>query len=65
MAPLAKLGNFFYGLTLLAVVLLIPEGLQRLFEVLTEKLRPRRIESHVVTPDLTRLAAAIREGQSS
>lgn len=63
-APLAKLGNFFYGLTLLAVVLLIPEGLQRLFEVLAEKLRPRRIESHVVTPDLTRLAAAIREGQS-
>ena len=27
-APLAKLGNFFYGLLLLVVVLLIPEGLR-------------------------------------
>ena len=63
-APLAKLGNFFYGLTLLAVVLLIPEGLQRLFEVLAERIRPRRTESHFVAPDLPRLAAAIREGQN-
>jgi hypothetical protein len=42
-SPLAKLGNFFYGLLLLLVVLVVPEGVGRLFEVLAERLRPRRI----------------------
>jgi branched-chain amino acid transport system permease protein len=58
-APLARLGNFFYGLLLLIVVLLVPEGIGRVFEVLLERLRPRRAESHVVAPDLERLARAI------
>jgi ABC-type branched-subunit amino acid transport system permease subunit len=58
-APLAKLGNFFYGLLLLVVVLLVPEGIGRVFEVLVERLRPRQSESHVVAPDLERLARAI------
>jgi ABC-type branched-subunit amino acid transport system permease subunit len=58
-APLAKLGNFFYGLLLLAVVLLVPEGIGRLFEVIAERLRPRRIESIPVSPDLPRLARAL------
>jgi branched-chain amino acid transport system permease protein len=62
-APLAKLGNFFYGFLLLVVVLLIPEGIGRLFEIVLDWIRPRRIESHVVAPDLERLAAAIRKGQ--
>ena len=35
-APLAKLGNFFYGLLLLVVVLLVPEGIGRVFEVAIE-----------------------------
>ena len=60
-APLAKLGNFFYGLLLLAVVLLVPEGIGRVFELLIERLRSRRRESHVVKPDLKRLARAIQE----
>ena len=63
-APLAKLGNFFYGLLLLAVVLLVPEGIGRLLELLLERLRPRR-ESHVVRPDLERLARAIEQGRSA
>jgi branched-chain amino acid transport system permease protein len=63
-APLAKLGNFFYGLLLLAVVLLVPEGIGRVFELLIARFRPRRGESHVVKPDLERLARAIRGGQS-
>ena len=63
-APLAKLGNFFYGLLLLAVVLLVPEGIGRVFELLIERFRPRRGESHVVKPDLERLARAIQGGQS-
>jgi len=63
-APLAKLGNFFYGLLLLAVVLLVPEGIGRVFELLIEHFRPRRGESHVVKPDLERLVRAIRRGQS-
>ncbi|HEX4986634.1 MAG TPA: branched-chain amino acid ABC transporter permease [Burkholderiales bacterium] len=58
-APLAKLGNFFYGLLLLAVVLLVPEGIGRVFELLIERYRGRRGESHVVKPDLERLARAI------
>ncbi len=59
-APLAKLGNFFYGLLLLAVVLLVPEGIGRVFEVIAERLRPRRIASVPVSPDLPRLARALR-----
>jgi len=61
-APLAKLGNFFYGLLLLLVVLVVPEGIGRLFEVIGERLRPRKVESVPVRPDLPRLARAIREG---
>jgi branched-chain amino acid transport system permease protein len=61
-APLAKLGNFFYGLLLLLVVLVVPEGIGRLFEVIGERIRPRKVESVPVRPDLPRLARAIREG---
>jgi branched-chain amino acid transport system permease protein len=61
-SPLAKLGNFFYGLMLLLVVLVVPEGIGRLFEVIRERLRPRKVESVPVRPDLARLARAIREG---
>lgn len=59
-APLAKLGNFFYGLLLLAVVLLVPEGIGRVFEVIAERLRGHRTESVPVSPDLPRLARALR-----
>lgn len=59
-SPLAKLGNFFYGLLLLLVVLVVPEGIGRLFEVVSERLRPRRLASVPVKPDLPRLARAIR-----
>ena len=41
-APLAKLGNFFYGLLLLVVVLLVPEGIGRVFEADRRTLRGRR-----------------------
>jgi ABC-type branched-subunit amino acid transport system permease subunit len=58
-APLAKLGNFFYGLLLLVVVLLVPEGIGRLFTLLLERIRPRKVESIPVSPDLPRLARAI------
>jgi branched-chain amino acid transport system permease protein len=59
-APLAKLGNFFYGLLLLVVVLVVPEGIGRLFEVIAERLRPRRVHNEAVKPDLARLARAIK-----
>jgi ABC-type branched-subunit amino acid transport system permease subunit len=62
-APLAKLGTFFYGLLLLAVVLLVPEGIGRLFDLVIERLRPRKLDSVPVEPDLERLTAAIRKGQ--
>ena len=58
-APLAKLGNLFYGLLLLAVVLVVPEGIGRMFEVLAERFRPRRVRQEAITPDLPRLSRAI------
>ena len=58
-APLAKLGNFFYGLLLLVVVLVVPEGIGRMFEVMAERLRPRRVRHEAITPDLPRLSRAI------
>lgn len=59
-APLAKLGTFFYGLLLLIVVLLVPEGIGQVFRVIIEKLRPPHRKSVPVQPDLARLAHAIR-----
>ena len=58
-APLAKLGNLVYGLLLLAVVLVVPEGIGRMFEVLAERFRPRRVRQEAITPDLPRLSRAI------
>lgn len=62
-APLAKLGNFFYGLLLLLVVLLLPEGIGRLFQIVVERLRPRRVDSMPIEPQPQRLADAIQAGQ--
>ena len=58
-APLAKLGNFFYGLLLLAVVLIVPEGIGRMVELIGERLRPRTVTNEPIAPDLARLARAI------
>ncbi|WP_407521444.1 branched-chain amino acid ABC transporter permease [Methylobacterium oryzisoli] len=58
-APLAKLGTFFYGLTLLVVVLLVPEGIGRLVEVLAARLKGEPHRSHEVRPDLARLRRAL------
>ena len=62
-APLAKLGQFFYGALLLAVVLLVPEGIGSVFSLLWEKLHPTKVTKQVVAPDLARLRAAIRPGE--
>ena len=59
-SPLAKLGNFFYGLLLLVVVLVVPEGIGRLFEIISERLRPRIVHREPITPDLNRLAKALK-----
>jgi branched-chain amino acid transport system permease protein len=58
-APLAKLGAFFYGFMLLVVVLLIPEGVGRLVEVLVQRFAGEPHRSHEVKPDLPRLAGAL------
>jgi branched-chain amino acid transport system permease protein len=60
-APLAKLGNLFYGLLLLVVVLVVPEGIGRMFEIIGERIRPRTVHREPVTPDLDRLARALKE----
>ncbi|MEY3793858.1 MAG: hypothetical protein RLZZ521_1186 [Pseudomonadota bacterium] len=59
-SPLAKLGNFFYGLLLLVVVLVVPEGIGRMFEIISERLRPRTVHREPITPDLNRLAKALK-----
>jgi branched-chain amino acid transport system permease protein len=63
-APLAKFGAFFYGLTLLVVVLLIPEGFGRLVEILIERYRGKAHRSHEVRPDIPRLAAALKRAEA-
>lgn len=60
-APLAKLGNLFYGVLLLVVVLVVPEGIGRVFEIVGERLRPREVHREPVSPDLPRLARALKE----
>ena len=59
-SPLAKLGSFFYGLLLLVVVLVVPEGIGRMFEIISERLRPRIVHREPITPDLNRLAKALK-----
>jgi branched-chain amino acid transport system permease protein len=58
-SPLAKLGTFLYGLLLLAVVLLVPEGVGASVQNLLARFRPGARTSHVVRPDLALLASAI------
>lgn len=58
-APLAKLGNLFYGILLLAVVLIVPEGIGRVIEIISERMKPPRGRHGTIQPDLPRLARAI------
>jgi ABC-type branched-subunit amino acid transport system permease subunit len=62
-APLARLGNFFYGLLLLVVVLVVPEGIGRLFQIVLERMRGAAVQSVPIEPDAERLAAAIKQGR--
>ena len=62
-APLARLGDFFYGLLLLIVVLALPEGIGPMLGALAARpARRERPESHVVRPDLVRLRAVLEAG---
>lgn len=54
--PLAKLGSLFYGILLLTVVLLTPEGIGELVGNAFERLRKRPLLK-VSPPDLARLSA--------
>jgi branched-chain amino acid transport system permease protein len=58
--PLAKLGNLFYGVLLLVVVLLTPEGIGDLVRKAYERLQSRPAKK-VPHPDLPRLSAAIAQ----
>lgn len=61
---LAHLGTFFYGILLLLVVLLIPEGVARALGRLAA-LRPGRTAvpagHHTISPDLPRLTGVLRQ----
>jgi branched-chain amino acid transport system permease protein len=61
-APLAKLGTFFYGFLLLAVVLVVPEGLGRVVSQVVSLVRPTVVERRPIRPDLVRLRAALTGG---
>lgn len=64
-APLAKLGNFFYGVLLLIVVLVIPEGIGHLVSAAAARLARRTAHvSHVVQPDLARLRNVLARNPS-
>ena len=60
-ASLAKLGNFFYGLLLLIVVLAVPEGIGRMIQMMYERFRPRKIESFAIRPDRAKLKHALSQ----
>jgi len=62
-APLAKLGNFFYGFLLLVVVLLTPEGFGRLFQQALARFNPKVAESTVVAPDPALLRKALQRAE--
>jgi branched-chain amino acid transport system permease protein len=47
-------------LLLLVVVLVVPEGIGRMFEIISERLRPRTVHREPITPDLNRLAKALK-----
>jgi branched-chain amino acid transport system permease protein len=56
--PLAKLGSLFYGILLLLVVLLTPEGIGDFVRGVFERLQKRPL-TQVSPPDLVRLSGAI------
>jgi branched-chain amino acid transport system permease protein len=60
-APLAKLGNLFYGLLLLIVVLVIPEGIGKLMGLVIQKLWPTQSLNEPIIPDLTRLSQILEK----
>lgn len=59
-APLARLGNFFYGVLLLVVVLLIPEGITNIVDIIRDRLNPQAKNTDGIRPAGTRLAATLR-----
>ena len=62
-APLAKLGTFFYGVVLLAVVLLVPEGIGRLVTRAASRLRPAQEPPLAIQPDLVCLSETLNAGR--
>jgi len=64
-ASLAKLGNFFYGLLLLIVVLAVPEGIGRMIKMIYERFRPRKVESFAIRPDRSKLKDALTQFRPS
>ena len=66
MGSLARWSQFFYGILLLAVVLVVPEGIGSVVRIFREKYLLGKRVKQVVAPDLDRLASAItlRRGQT-
>ncbi|WP_342643123.1 branched-chain amino acid ABC transporter permease [Rhodoligotrophos ferricapiens] len=60
-APLAHLGNFFYGVLLLLVVLLVPEGFGNLFQIIRDRIRPLARDREGIRPDLGRLSTTLQQ----
>lgn len=58
-APLARLGNFFYGLLLLAVVLLVPEGIAQIVQIIRDRFRSAGKHSPGIRPAPDVLRAAL------
>ena len=47
-------------LVLLVVVLVVPEGIGRVFDIIRERLRPRVVHREPISPDLARLDRALK-----
>ena len=48
------------GLVVLVVVLVVPEGIGRVFDIIRERLRPRVVHREPISPDLARLDRALK-----
>jgi branched-chain amino acid transport system permease protein len=64
-APLAAYAAFFYGFTLLLVVLILPGGVNELFRAIAVRVSPAPVQPTRVEPDIEKLRVAISEASRS
>jgi branched-chain amino acid transport system permease protein len=60
-SSLAKYGTFFYGVVLLIIVLLLPDGVGPLLERMVERMWPRAVRREPIKPDIQLLSETLSQ----